>query len=211
MTTGGRTIRILATGTVNRRAVFAQTLVVVAARTGGFVGGETVRHHLRITGVASKARPASQIAMVAGIVRRQMAEARNGHAKPVDEALMAVVAGTTSDKVPRVLTSRLSPVVTCRAGARHYSQVIELGRTPRDGGMAGIARLRRGQMRRCLTSSFLSVVTGSTSALHYTGVVKTGRQPSGGLVAVATAATRRNMQRVLALSRGAVVATEASA
>ncbi len=211
MTTGGRAIRILATGTVNRRAVFAQALVVVAARTGGFVGGETVRHHLRITGVASKARPASQIAMVAGIVRRQMAEARNGHTKPVDEALVAVVAGTTSDKVPRVLTSRLSPVVTCRAGARHYSQVIELGRTPRDGGMAGIARLRRGQMRRCLASGFLAVVAGSASALHYTRVVKTGRQPSGGLVAVATAATRRNMQRVLALSRGAVVATEASA
>ena len=209
MTTGRSTIRILAAGTVNRRAVFTQALVVVAARTGGFIGGETVRHHLRVAGMASKARPASEIAMVAWIVRRQMAEARNGHAKPVDEALVAVVAGTISDEVPRILASRLSPVVTRRAGARHYAQVIELRWTPRDSGMAGVAGLRGRQMRRRLASGFLSIMTGSASALHDTSVVKAGRQPSCGLVAVATAVTRRNVQRMLALGSGAVVATEA--
>ena len=69
MATRGSTVRILASGPIQRCAVCLGALVEVAGRTGRLIGREAVRNDFSVTGMASQAWPARSVAMVAAVVR----------------------------------------------------------------------------------------------------------------------------------------------
>ena len=118
---------------------------------------------------------------------------------------VAIGAGVAGAKVRGALAGRIGSIVAAGAGPRKI-RVIEIGRSPTGGCMAGAAISGRRDMGCCLTARFGPVVTAGAGADHVVVVHGFRWSPSVGCVAIGAGITGIEMGRAFARGAGSIMA-----
>ena len=125
-----------------------------------------------------------------------------------DNVVVAVFADVGRRDVHRVLACRISTVMAVDATTRNVG-VIEVGRNPRDAGMAVIAIVTAGYVVWVLASRCVAVMAGIAGSQYLRVIDREYRRPGGAAMAILASVRRADVRGVLPRSVSAVVTAEA--